>query len=559
MTTLAAAIRSLRRLAFAPDGNVTIIFALALIPIIGFIGAAVDYTRASATRSALQASLDSVALMLSKEAPSLTTEQITKKANDYFLALFDRPEAKSIVLTPILTQPQAGSYNLRISATAAVGTTFLDAFGKLIQTDLSKINIGTSTEAEWGIKRLELALALDNTGSMSSNNKMTELKNATKSLLNTLYGAAKKTDDIKVAIVPFATDVNVDKSKFQNATWIDWSDWEAEPVFTKPGNWDSIGPGSNCPFSNSTHGFRCTTGPTNGSSNTNTIPSSGTYSGYICPSIDNGSKYSTKKNRYYNGCYNSVPTTTTSTNTVCSGWSCSCGSLSNCSCTGSGGSKVCTQTVTTTGAPYTHNWIKNARDTWNGCVWDREQPYDANDTSPGGTSTQFQSHQVNSCATSMTGLVDILANWKPADLTSSSPTSTLGQKVNAMTPTGNTNVTIGLAWAWHVLTSTEPLTDASTPKPDLDKVIILLTDGDNTQNRFSNSGSEIDQRTQTACANVKAANIKLYTIRVIDGNSTLLKNCATNASMYYDVQNASQLNAVFSSIAQNLANLRIAK
>ena len=29
--------------------------------------------------------------------------------------------------------------------------------------------------------------------------------------------------------------------------------------------------------------------------------------------------------------------------------------------------------------------------------------------------------------------------------------------------------------------------------------------------------------------------------------------------MYYDVQQASQLNGVFSAIAQNLANLRIAK
>jgi hypothetical protein len=46
-------------------------------------------------------------------------------------------------------------------------------------------------------------------------------------------------------------------------------------------------------------------------------------------------------------------------------------------------------------------------------------------------------------------------------------------------------------------------------------------------------------------------------VRVIDGDVTLLKGCATKASMYYDVQNADQLNNVFSSIAQNLANLRI--
>ena len=48
-------------------------------------------------------------------------------------------------------------------------------------------------------------------------------------------------------------------------------------------------------------------------------------------------------------------------------------------------------------------------------------------------------------------------------------------------------------------------------------------------------------------------------MRVINGNATLLRNCATNPTMYYDVDQASELNGVFSAIAQNLANLRIAK
>jgi hypothetical protein len=101
--------------------------------------------------------------------------------------------------------------------------------------------------------------------------------------------------------------------------------------------------------------------------------------------------------------------------------------------------------------------------------------------------------------------------------------------------------------------------NAPAPEPDLDKVIIMLTDGENTQNRWTSSASSIDARTTKACDNIKAANIRLYTVRVIDGDATLLKNCATNATMYFDVQQASQLNSVFSSIAQNLANLRIAK
>jgi hypothetical protein len=90
-------------------------------------------------------------------------------------------------------------------------------------------------------------------------------------------------------------------------------------------------------------------------------------------------------------------------------------------------------------------------------------------------------------------------------------------------------------------------------------VIILLTDGQNTQNRWSSSTSPIDARTQKVCDNAKIANIKVYTVRVIDGNASLIKTCATKPDMYFNVQQASQLNTVFASIAQNLANLRIAK
>jgi len=93
----------------------------------------------------------------------------------------------------------------------------------------------------------------------------------------------------------------------------------------------------------------------------------------------------------------------------------------------------------------------------------------------------------------------------------------------------------------------------------LDKVIILLTDGTNTQKPLVNERIDIDARTALACANVKAASIQLYTVRVIDGTRRLLRNCASKPGMYYDVHRPSQLNGVFTSIAQTLANLRIAK
>jgi Mg-chelatase subunit ChlD len=134
----------------------------------------------------------------------------------------------------------------------------------------------------------------------------------------------------------------------------------------------------------------------------------------------------------------------------------------------------------------------------------------------------------------------------------------LNSKIDAMQPTGNTNVTIGLQMAFQMLSPVAPF-NASAPKTDLDKVIVLLTDGDNTENRWSTSQTSIDNRTKLACTNAKNANIKLYVVRVINGNASLLQQCATKTDMYYNVQNASQLSSVFATIAQNLANLRLSK
>ena len=81
------------------------------------------------------------------------------------------------------------------------------------------------------------------------------------------------------------------------------------------------------------------------------------------------------------------------------------------------------------------------------------------------------------------------------DILDSTGWTNLNNKIDAMQASGNTNVTIGLVWGWHSLTPNLPLTEGSDPAPDKDKVIVLLTDGTNTQNRWSSSESSIDART----------------------------------------------------------------
>ena len=216
----------------------------------------------------------------------------------------------------------------------------------------------------------------------------------------------------------------------------------------------------------------------------------------------------------------------------------SCGNLpaSVCQCIGSGSSKVCRQKT------YAHVWRPRPKTAWDGCVRDRNQDYDTQNTALSFASTNvsitningtsenyrsattpatsdgFEPHQFNSCPAT---LMPLSYDW-----------TALNNKIDELQPNGNTNVTIGLSWGFHALTSGDPLSNASVPSGDLDKVIILLTDGDNTQNRWTTNQADIDARTQQACDNVKKANIKLYTIRVIDGNAALLQACATKPDMY---------------------------
>src|SRR5436309_7692012 len=88
-----------RELRTANGANVTVTFALATVPMVGFVGAAVDYSHANAVKAAMQAASDSTALMLSKDAASLTASQLQTKANDYFKALFTRTDATSLMIS----------------------------------------------------------------------------------------------------------------------------------------------------------------------------------------------------------------------------------------------------------------------------------------------------------------------------------------------------------------------------------------------------------------------------------------------------------------------------
>ena len=72
-----------KRLLHDRAAGVAPLLGLCIIPLVGAVGAAVDYSRAASVRTSMQMALDSTALMLSKEAQSLDNAQLGSKATAF--------------------------------------------------------------------------------------------------------------------------------------------------------------------------------------------------------------------------------------------------------------------------------------------------------------------------------------------------------------------------------------------------------------------------------------------------------------------------------------------
>jgi Flp pilus assembly protein TadG len=453
-----------RRFAGANDGNIAILFGIAVIPIISFVGAAVDYTRAVSARSAMQAALDSTALMLGKDLTegTINTSQISAKADAYFKALYTNTEAKSVTITASYTQNSGSGSTILINGSGNIETGFMRVVG------FPKMDFNTSSTSAWGNVRMRVAMALDVTGSMANDGKMPAMQTAAKALIDQLGALAKNPGDIYISIIPFAKDVNLGTS-FANETWIDWDVWSDQN------------------------------------------PTWGT-----CSQANKTSKSS---------CLNA--------------------------------SKVWTPDKTK----------------WTGCVTDRTQDYDTKNTAPSSSNAPTMVVAEEYVTKRWDGTVNEQyckssnSPYMPPIMPLSYDWTALKTLIDSLQPTGNTNQGIGMAWAWLTLGVGVPPFNApakDTANYTYKDAIILLSDGLNTQNRYGNNPSDIDARQKILCANAKASpySVVVYTVQVDtggDGESAVLKECASSTDKFYRITDPSKTLTVFNSIGQSLARLRVYK
>lgn len=166
--------------------------AVGMVPMIGIVGLATDAARGYMVKSKLGQALDAAGL---GGARAMLEPDRNREIQRFFDAKFPNNYLGATISAPTIEADENnGRLTLTISAT--VPTSFMRILGH------DEMQISARAVVQRAVRGMELALIMDNTGSMRSSDKMTTMKNAAHLLINTLYGTRPTVDDLWVALIP---------------------------------------------------------------------------------------------------------------------------------------------------------------------------------------------------------------------------------------------------------------------------------------------------------------------------------------------------------------------
>lgn len=193
-------------------GGVAVIFAVTLIPMLLAIGLAVDTARAYAVKSRLQQALDAAALAVGSSTG--TAAEMQALAQKFFDANF-RADG---LATASSIQVTVNGDTIVADGAATVDSTLMALGG------FGAIRVVEHSEVVRAIRGLELAMVLDNTGSMTSNDNIGALREAARELTGILFGNQTLHPTLRIALVPYSASVNpgrVAESLISGSTAVD--------------------------------------------------------------------------------------------------------------------------------------------------------------------------------------------------------------------------------------------------------------------------------------------------------------------------------------------------
>jgi Flp pilus assembly protein TadG len=185
------------------SGSVAIIFALLVISLFGVIAMAIDIARAQNLSSKIATGLDASALAGAKLLDSGTSDnQIISTATSFFSSHMASLRIHNVSLSNFKVLIDRTNSTVTVDVDANMATTFGAILG------INAVKLKKTSTVNFKLRDVELALALDITGSMNESNKLQDLKHAAGDVLDTLLKDAPNETAVRVAIVPWSASVN---------------------------------------------------------------------------------------------------------------------------------------------------------------------------------------------------------------------------------------------------------------------------------------------------------------------------------------------------------------
>ncbi len=664
---------------FAADnrGNFALATVMAIVPLMGALAFAIDFTEMNRQRAAVVNALDAAGVAAGKFVTSVEVpdglseaeeedyiEAATKQyAQDFFDANLESIIPSTATLNIVMPNTNEGGGKMTLSAKLKYSPIFFPVFNRLHTktTRGDPIKIAFSAESQIRLKNtVEVALVLDNSVSMSKldgspTTRMTKLKEAATFLVEKIAEDSKKVlrvnKPVQVSLVPFSASVNIGPAH-DAESWMDTRG--ISPVHHENFDWSKMTAANNPDLWVQKVG--------------DVYYKRG--SGWNYTDSDGNSVVTEDSPVTRFSLYQDMKTVigrewvTNGTERVCDGYD------SNGSCI-SWSTEESGSWINTTGRFAS----------WQGCVEARPHPYSTNDETasssepetlyvpmfapdePGNfwmdtdgdgtddrdaTAYAYQNDYWVDSDDSLTVLerqqdmrkylmvrpftanISVLGKGpnhgcttEPitplVDVSSQAGLDQITDAINAMEPTGQTNIPQGIVWGWRSLSSKAPF-DQGRSETDIgnDKVMIVLTDGANTYLPFSYDDSSLannrshyasygytgkgydgssvtrlfqgttsavgnydysssnytdalDEHMDAVCDNAKADGIIIFSVALDLGKNSAaakaIKRCASdsllakdengNPEKLYFNTSGNDLMGVFEEIADELSNLRI--
>lgn len=580
-------------------GVFAVVFGLMAIVLIALGGAVVDYVALQQARSRAQIALDAAALALQ---PLIFSEPVNEadiktKAENLLrdrLGVVDGVGDFGVTAEITDTVVDVPTGSLRLDAHIQLPTMFVSLVG------VQQLGASITSEAQRMMLDLEVAMVLDNSGSMAGSrisNLKTAARCATNILLydavddatcNPLAGAEVK-ENVKIGLVPFALTVNIG-TQFKNEAWLDWTGTSTLSSL----NFDSDDNDANT-FNgpvNRLDLYTQTDSDWNGCVEARKSPNDTTDEPPNTPETKflpmfTPDTYMGLTNDYLSDLGGTCPInqcTKTATYTGCSynrwgGLSCSNGPTT----------RYTKKVGTTTTGPNNNNCI--------GSGWTLAEKSAG---LSGSTYTETETYsplsprelQERLCKYNGTNVTNSRTNANCANtaiLPLNNLPDTITTRINQMTANGNTNIQQGTIWGVHMLTNAEPLTEALPTSDSVAKALIVMTDGENYpawgndmnggayfswgyrwNNRLAPANETdthakmadaMDEKTLAACKTARDLGIRVYVVglAVPSGLKAMLDECSSGPEYAFFPNTPSDLVDDFKEIAGRLAPLRLAQ